>query len=117
MEIKNSAKLNGELNKVEIYKATKQADKSVKDLADGSVLKVVGFVEFEEPNKKTGEISELLSLILEDGECVATQSTTFKDNFFDMWNLFDEDVEVLPIIKISGETKAGRPYVSCKLGL
>lgn len=117
MNILDSKKIDGELTKVELYKATKGDMISIKDVEDDTVINVIGYVEFEDTNKKTGENNQILSLIADDGKIYATQSITFKENFFDMFEMFEEDVEFLPVIKTSGLTKADRPFVNCKLAL
>lgn len=116
MNIIEAKKINGDLTKVEQYKAVECVELSAKDVADDVIMNVTGYVIFEDTNKTTGNDVELLSLLTDIG-VVATQSKTFKDKFLDIWNMFCEDMEEIPIKKISGTTKAGRPFVSCTLGM
>lgn len=116
MEILECGKVkNQELTKVEKYKMTKSEMTSIKDVEDGYVLKVTAYSIFEDENSK-GELNTILSIATDSG-LYATQSETFRKNFLDMWELFAEDEEELPIIKKSGYTKSDRPFVTCELGL
>ena len=65
-------------------------------------------------NEETGEVSSLLGILDPDGNSYVTQSATFKRSFADIADIFD-DGEKFSIKKISGQTKAGRPYVNCVL--
>lgn len=106
-----------DFTKVELYRMTKSpAIVSVKAVEDGATMEVHGWLTFEDENAK-GETSHMLSIIGigEDGEEVVwtCQSQTFKDNFMDLWELFNGDT--FKIKKLSGVTKAGREYVNCDL--
>jgi hypothetical protein len=89
---------------------------SVKDLEDGYTLNVKGYLEYEDENSK-GETSYMMSIIGIDGfgdnVVISTQSATFKRNFEEISEIFEN--EPFTIKKISGTTKAGRPYVNCDL--
>ena len=106
----------------EIYMMTQDAAvKSVKDVEDNAVLMVSGFLRFEDTNAN-GETSEMLSLLGADEDGVVTvwscQSATFKRSFNDILTCcgvdYDLESQPLAIQKISGETKAGRPFVNCR---
>ena len=106
-----------EFTKDELYRMTKSPSvTSVKALEDGTIITPRGWLEFDDENAK-GETSYMLSIIGEDAfgqETVWTcQSQTFKNNFMDLWILFDG--EPFTLKKISGVTKAGRDYVNCDL--
>lgn len=69
---------------------------------------------FEDVDKKTGELHEILSIQTPDGEVYATNSTTFKDDFLNMLDLFVSMGETVPaILVISGTSKAGREFITC----
>lgn len=110
------SKSSDELSKKQVYDLTKSpAAISVKDLADGAKLSVTAWVVFED-NKQDGDAAEILSVLGDDvltGESViwATQSATFKREFFTAWEMADGDA--ITIEKMSGTTKAGRPFVTC----
>lgn len=115
MTITNKSK--EDFTKVELYRMTKSPSiVSVKDLEDGATITPVGWLTFDDENAK-GETSHMLSIIGIDAfgqEVVwSCQSQTFKDNFMDLWNMFDG--EEFTLKKISGVTKAGRDYVNCDL--
>lgn len=106
-----------EFTKAELYRMTKSSSiMTVKSLEDGTIITPRGWLTFDDENSK-GETSHMLSIIGEDAlgqETVwSCQSQTFKDNFMDLWNMFDG--EPFTLKKISGVTKAGRDYVKCDL--
>lgn len=113
VEIKSTSR---ELTKVERYRLTLSPEiKTVQDLDDGTVISVVAFCEFNDVDEASGEVSSLLGILADDGSSYVTQSATFKRSFKDIADIFD-DGEQFSIKKISGVTKAGRPYVNCVLG-
>lgn len=88
---------------------------SVKNVEDGDILEVKGYLQYEDEDQN-GKTSYMTSLIgVSNGEQVvwSTQSKTFVDNFIDISEIFDNSD--FTIKKISGTTKAGRPYVNCDL--
>lgn len=101
------------LTKKDIYNMTRGAEiTSVKDVADGTVITPAKFVIFNDV-KEDGEVSEILSIMDITGSVYSTQSKTFKGSFLEIVELMDDDE--FDIKKISGTTKAGRPYVNCTL--
>lgn len=102
-----------EVDKRTVYRLTKSPDMtSIKDVEDGTILTLTHVCYFTDTNKD-GEISDIMSMMDEDGTVYATQSETFKDYLDDIINIFEgEDVS---IIKKSGKTKAGRDFVYCTL--
>lgn len=112
-----TSKSSESFTKAEIYRMTKSPSiVSVKTVADGTTMSPIGWLTFDDENNK-GEVSHMLSIIGvgEDGQEVvwSCQSQTFKDNFMDLWNMFDG--EPFTLIKLSGKSKAGREYVNCDL--
>lgn len=112
-----TSKSSESFTKAEIYRMTKSPSiVSVKTVADGTTMSPIGWLTFDDENNK-GEVSHMLSIIGvgEDGQEVvwSCQSQTFKDNFMDLWELFKGDN--FNIIKLSGQSKAGREYVNCDL--
>ena len=88
---------------------------SVKNVEDGTILEVKGYLQYEDEDQN-GKTSYMTSLIgISNGEQVvwSTQSKTFVVNFVDISEIFDNSD--FTIKKISGTTKAGRPYVNCDL--
>lgn len=112
-----TSKSSESFTKAEIYRMTKSPSiVSVKTVADDTTMSPIGWLTFDDENNK-GEVSHMLSIIGvgEDGQEVvwSCQSQTFKDNFMDLWNMFDG--EPFTLIKLSGKSKAGREYVNCDL--
>lgn len=109
-------------SKVDVYKLTQDKKiKTISKIADGTILKVNGWIAFLDMKKEGEEPVAILSLMCEDG-VYSCQSVTFKNSFYDIWNIFnnadDADAdEIVPVSieKISGSTKAGRPYIDCAL--
>lgn len=101
-----------EFTKVEKYLMTMDASiKTIKDVADDTVIKVAGYLTFVD-EKSDGEV-ELLSIITPEKEVYTCQSATFKTSFHNIAEIMEGDE--FAIRKISGTTKAGRPYVDCAL--
>ena len=102
-----------EFSKVEEYLLTisKNAH-SLKDVPDNTAIPVNGYLVYEDVNSR-GEEVEILSIITTDNEVYSTQSATFKKSFKDMFSMLD-GIE-FSLIKVSGTTKAGRPYIDCIL--
>lgn len=85
---------------------------SIKDVPDGTSIDINGYLIFED-EKEDGETSTICSIITEDKTVYSAQSKTFRDSLENMAEIMG-DVP-FSIIKISGTTKAGRPYVNCTL--
>lgn len=86
---------------------------SIKDLADGEVITVAGYLEFEDEKENTGEVVKVMSIITPENTCYACQSQTFKRSVKDIATIMHG--KEFSIEKISGKTKAGRDYINCKL--
>lgn len=110
MEIKEKSR---EFTKTEIYKLTKSPSMiPVNNVEDGSELEVNGYLIFGDINSKDEPV-EILSVLGTDGTVWCSQSDTFRKNFMDIYSIFEG--ETFTIVKLSGETKAGRPFVNCDL--
>lgn len=102
-----------ELTKREKYKMTLDAGVvSMKDVEDGTLLDIDAIVTFED-EKKDGEKVTITSILTDDGEVYAFQSVTFRNSLNDILDIMDG--EKFSIIKESGTTNAGRPYINCRL--
>jgi len=103
-----------ELTKVEKYLMTQSpAIVSLSKTEDDISIPVDAWLIFSD-SKDTGEEVEILS-ILSGEEVFSCQSETFKRSFADIVEVMDG--EHFAIKKISGETKAGRPYINCVLDI
>lgn len=89
--------------------------KTVKVLNDGDVIIVAGYLEFVD-KKEDGSTVELMSIITTDNKVYSTQSATFKRSIKDIETAM-QGCFPFPVIKISGESKAGRKFVDCVLDI
>lgn len=111
MKIINSSE---NLTPKEIYNLTMSPKtQKMKDFI-GSRIEIGAWAVYEDVNKKTGEIQEVLAIMTPEGEIFATNSPTFKEDFFQMRDLFSVMGETVHTISvISGTSKAGREFISC----
>ena len=106
-------KTSRELTQVEKYLMTMNPGiVSIKDVPDGTSIDVDAYLIFED-EKDDGEVSTICSIINKEKEVYSAQSKTFRDSLESMADIMGE--VPFSIIKISGTTKAGRPYVNCTL--
>lgn len=62
-----------------------------------------------------GEVQKLLAVNTPDGQTLTTNSPTFIDDFERMVDLFISFGQTVPaLIVISGKSKAGREFITCK---
>ena len=103
-----------ELTKVEKYLMTQSpAIVSLSKTEDDISISVDAWLIFTD-SKDTGEEVEILSILSGDN-VYSCQSETFKRSFADIVEVMEG--EHFAIKKISGETKAGRPYINCVLDI
>lgn len=86
--------------------------KSLKDVEDNTSITVAGYLTFTD-EKENGDSVDILSIITPDKEVFSCQSATFKRSFDNIFNIMHG--KQFSIIKVSGSTKAGRPYIDCVL--
>ena len=112
--MKNIIEKSREFSNQELYYLTMspKAD-SVKNHV-GERIKVSAWVVFEDVDKKTGEVHEVLSVLTPEYEVFSTISPTFRADFKDMAELFNND---FAFEIISGKSKAGREFVTCALAI
>ena len=77
----------------------------------GQRLEFSAYALYEDVDKKTGEVKEILTLQTPEGETYGTNSATFRSDFFSMVDLFGEEFRALEII--GGTSKNGRPFITC----
>lgn len=85
---------------------------SLKDVDDNTHISVAGYLTFTD-EKDNGDSVDILSIITPDNEVFSCQSATFKRSFGNIANIMHD--KAFSIIKVSGITKAGRPYIDCAL--
>lgn len=108
-----------EFKRSELYVLTQGVDNtSIKDIADGTPILCTDYISFSKVDSDGKEVT-LFGVTTASFETVfLTQSETFRKEFMSMLSALN-DGEIskdkpLPIIKISGTSKSGREYVSCK---
>lgn len=105
-------KSNKELTKRESYKLT--LDPSIKKMKDfiGVQIEVSAYCFYKDVNKDGNEV-EVLSIMDKDGGVCATNSDTFKRDFMKIAELMDGEEYTIEVI--SGQSKAGREFITCTL--
>lgn len=105
-----------ELTKKEKYLLTCANNmRMIKELDDGEKIDVALWCIFND-EKDDAEDVTILSIIDNDGNIYATNSETFRRKFEEIADVYDDEGYAgFTIEKLSGETKAGRPFVYCAL--
>lgn len=85
---------------------------SLKDVEDNTSISVAGYLTFTD-EKDNGDNVYILSIITPGNEVYSCQSATFKRSFDNIANIMHD--KAFSVIKVSGTTKAGRPYIDCVL--
>lgn len=88
--------------------------KSLKDIEDNTSIPVAGYLTFTD-EKENGDSVDILSIITPDNEVFSCQSATFKRSFYNIYNIMHG--KQFSVIKVSGTTKVGRPYIDCALDI
>lgn len=105
-------KTSKELTKRESYKLTLDpAIEKMKDLI-GIQIGVSAYCLYSDVNKDGKEV-EVLSIMDKDGVVCATNSETFKKDFMNIADLMGGEDYTIEII--SGQSKAGREFITCTL--
>lgn len=106
-------KTSKELTKRESYKLT--MDPAIKKMKDfiGVQIDVAAYCLYKDMNDKDGKEVEVLSIMDKDGGVCATNSDTFKRDFQNIADLMDGEDYTIEII--SGQSKAGREFITCTL--
>lgn len=86
--------------------------KSLKDVEDNTSIAVAGYLTFTD-EKENGDSVDILSIITPDNEVFSCQSVTFKRSFDNITSIMHG--KQFSVIKVSGTTKNGRPYIDCAL--
>ena len=93
------------------YKLMKSPEVKKMSEAEGSILEITSWIQYNSPDKETGEIKEVIAVETVDGELFATISNTFREEFLDMVEWFGADLGSIKVI--TGTSKAGRKYITC----
>lgn len=102
-----------EFTEVEEYLMTiSPAIISMKDVEDNTRITVSGVLEFTD-EKDNGDKTEIMSIITPENVVYSCQSNTFKRAVHDIQRIMKD--KPFTLIKVSGTTKAGRPYINAIL--
>ena len=111
MKIINSSE---NLTSKEIYNLTMSPKTKKMKEAVGSFIEIEAWASYQDTNKKTGELQEVLAIMTPDGEVFATNSPTFREDFFQLQELLQSLGETIHTISVAnGTSKAGREFISC----
>ncbi len=93
------------------YKMMKSPEVKKMSDAEDSILEVNAWILYSDIDQKTGDERIVLVIKTTDEEMFGTISDTFKREFDDIVGFFGEDVGSIKVI--SGQSKAGRKYITC----
>lgn len=97
--------------KKQLYAIThSKTAEQVKNLPDGEVIDPVNFVQYVDENK--GETNTVLAIVTSDGRLLTSISATLQRDFLEMVDNFGLDFQCR---KFSGQTKAGRDFVTVEM--
>lgn len=81
----------------------------------GQVLDLDKWLIYADVNEKDGAEQQILSIMTGEGEVFATNSSTFINDFEKLIDLFRSNNETVTKVEIiSGQSKAGRTFITCK---
>lgn len=112
--MKNIINKSRELSNQELYLLTMSPKSDVVKNHVGERFEVSAWLVFEDEDKKNGEVHQVLSILTTDNEVISTISPTFRWDFMNMAELFNND---FAFEVISGKSKAGREFVTCALAI
>lgn len=113
----NIIKSTENLTPVDLYKLTMNPNAGKMKNAVGQRLEVASYALYEDVDKKTGELQQILAIQTPEGEVFATNSPTFIEEFVKMVDFFASFNMVVDAIKVvSGVSKGGREFISVVYG-
>ena len=113
----NIIKSTENLSPVDLYKLTMNPNAGKMKNAAGQRLEVASYALYEDVDKKTGELQQILAIQTTEGEVFATNSPTFIEEFVKMVDFFAGFGMVVDAIKVvSGVSKGGREFISVVYG-
>lgn len=99
------------LTNVQLYNLTKSRKAMKMSDADKQILSIAAWALYEDADKTSGEVREVLSILTTDGDVLSTISETFKNDFLDMFDMFGEELKKIEVV--TGKSKNNRTYVTC----
>lgn len=107
-------KASAELTAKDLYTLTMNPNTQKMKDVKGQRIELGKWAIYEDVNKKSGEIHNILAVATPEGEAFATNSPTFIDDFISMLELFESMGESVPAIVVSsGISKASREFITC----
>ena len=107
-------KSSANLTTVQIYRLTRSPKTQKVSECVGQRLEIEAWCVYQDVDKKTGEMKEVLTLVTPEGEVFGTNSPTFIESFLDMWEMFEQAGETVHAVNVlTGTSKAGREFVIC----
>lgn len=111
MQIINSSP---NLSVKEIYALTMNPKTEKMKDHKGERIELSAWAIYQDVNRKSGELHEILAIKTPEGETFATNSPTFMNDFLAMIDLFSSMGESVPAIVVDcGQSKAGREFITC----
>ena len=111
MQIINSS---ANLSVKEMYHLTMNPNTAKMKDCKGQRIEFVAWALYQDVNRKSGELMDILAIRTPEGETFATNSPTFINDFISMWELFTNMGETVKAIEVtSGTSKAGREFITC----
>ena len=102
-----------DLTPKETYQLTMSPETQKMSDADGQIIEIKAWAIYTDTDSK-GEEKEILSIMTPEDEIFGTISPTFKGDFIRMQELFAGMGEIVQSIKVSsGQSKAGRTFITC----
>lgn len=99
----------------EIYNLTMNPQTQKMSNFKDSTIRLARYCLYEDVDAKTGEVKEILTIMDESATVYGTNSKTFQEDFFKMLDLFESmGASVNEIAVISGTSKSGREFITCK---
>lgn len=113
----NIIKSTENLTPVDLYKLTMNPNAVKMKNVVGQRLEVACYALYEDVDKKTGELQQILAIQTPEGEVFATNSPTFIEEFTKMVDFFAGFGMIVDAIKVvSGVSKGGREFISVVYG-
>ena len=100
---------------MDMYNLTKSPERTKLSEVSGQVLELYKWLVYSEPNSKGEEVT-LVSMTTKDGKAYTSNSGTFIRHFSSAVTMFAEfGAEFSTIQVVSGHSKSGREFITCKV--
>lgn len=109
--MQNIIKTSRDLTKVETYKLLKAPDAQKMSDADGHILEIEAWAQYEDIDEESGDCRTILSILTPDGVTYGTNSQTFTREFLDAWDIFGDEMHSIKVF--TTRTRANRDCLLC----